>query len=358
MSSSSAVLQPIAPRTTSRTMRAAVIEGKNSLSLKTVPMPELRPDEALLRVKYCGICGSDLHVLHGAHPTAKFPVIPGHEFVGELVALNGGDTSLRPGDMVVSQPFFSCGNCQPCAKGRDNVCRSLRFMGAHVNGGFAEYVAVPIRKTYALPTGFDLQLAALVEPIAVAVHDVRRSGIQVGETALVIGGGAIGQLLAIVARHSGASKVVISEPNAYRRGVAERLGFQTVDPTSDGFDKALMEASDSLGFDVVFEASGSRPGVTASTKYAKITGKVMVIGMTKEPYPVDLSAVFAKELVLEGVRIHAQYNFIGAIELLKNEALRSQFLPLMTDVFPMEEIEDAFAFAQSAGDFMKVIVKM
>ena len=359
MTSESAVLRPPSRRERSPSMRAAVIEAKKTLGARSVPVPELKNGEALIRVMYCGICGSDIHVYHGDHPTARFPVVPGHEFVGELVAMrDNGESALSKGDLVVAQPFFSCGNCQPCAKGRDNVCRSLRFMGVHVDGGFAEYVRVPIRKMYAVPPGVGAELAALTEPVAVAVHDVRRSGLKAGETVLVIGGGAIGLLIAIVARHSGAGTIVVSEPNVYRRGVAEELGFMTVDPLSPDFDRTLMAETGSLGFDCVFEASGSRPGFAASTKYAKITGKVMVIGMTKEPYPVDLSAVFAKELVLEGVRIHSQYNFIGALELLRKDSLRREFNRLITDVFPFEKVADAFAFAESGGDFMKVLVKM
>lgn len=339
-------------------MKAAVITDVKTMTVKHVAVPELNTGEALIRVMYCGICGSDIHVYHGAHPTARFPVVPGHEFVGELVALRGeGECVHAKGDVVVAQPFFSCGNCEPCAKGRDNVCRSLRFMGVHTDGGFAEYVKVPIRKMYAVPAGVDAELAALTEPVAVAVHDVRRSGLAAGQTALVIGGGAIGLLIAIVARHSGAGNVVISEPTEYRRGLAESLGFTTVNPMSPDFDATLMRESNGLGFDVVYEASGSRPGVAACTKYAKITGKIMIIGMTKEPYPVDLSAVFAKELVLEGVRIHSQINFMGALDLLKNETLRFQFRHLITNVFPFEQVQESFAFAESGGDFIKALVK-
>ncbi len=359
MTSEPVMMRQALSRPAPQTMHAAVITEKNSLHRRSIDVPALKPGEALIRVEYCGICGSDIHVLHGQHPTARFPVVPGHEFVGELVAVRGaaGD-GIAIGDTVVAQPFFSCGNCQPCAKGRDNVCRQLRFMGAHTDGAFAQYVKVATRKMYRLPSGVDRRLAALVEPIAVAVHDVRRSGLQVGESALVIGGGAIGLLVAIVARRAGAGTVVISEPNEYRRGVAEQLGFRTVDPTDGSLDEALSEAGGDLGFDVVFEASGSRAGVAATTRYAKITGKIMIIGMTREPYPVDLSAVFAKELVVEGVRIHSQYNFIGAVELLKAGSLNAEFAKLVTNVFPFDQIEEAFTFAQSGGDSMKILVRM
>lgn len=340
-------------------MKAAVIEEKNSIHLKEVEMPVLKDGEALIKVKYCGICGSDIHVLRGAHPTAKFPVIPGHEFVGELVDIKGsGSERYEIGDYVVAQPFFSCGNCEPCAKGRDNICADLKFMGAHTDGGFAEYVKVAARKMYKIPKDMDLKLAALTEPVAVAVHDVRRSGLQVGETALIIGGGPIGMLIAMVARHTGAKKVVISEISEYRRKVAEELGFITVNPIDEGFDAAIDELTEGKGFDVCFEVSGSKPGISTAVAKAKITGTVMIIGMTKEPYPVDLSAVFAKELTLKGVRIHSQYNFIGAVELLKDGAINEEFQSMISKVFSLDDVEEAFAFAQVPGDYFKVLVEM
>lgn len=342
-----------------KSMLAAVIERPGSIRLAEVEPPPLEPGEVLIKVEYCGICGSDLHVLRGAHPTARFPVTPGHEFVGRIHDVRGANPSgLKVGDLAVAQPFFSCGVCPPCAMGRDNVCENLRFMGAHVNGAFAQFVKAPTRKTYRIPEETDRRLAALAEPVAVAVHDVRRSGLRVGETALVVGGGAIGLLVAIVARHSGAARVVISEPSPYRRGAASDLGFETVDPAGDGFDAHVRELSGGGGFNVVFEASGVRPGIAAAVRHAAIAGKVMIIGMTSEPYPVDLSAVFAKELTLEGVRIHAQYNFIGAVELLKTRVLDEQFARLVTNVFPLAELEEAFAFAQSKADFLKVLVEM
>lgn len=340
-------------------MKAAVIEERNSLHLREAAMPALQDGEALIKVKYCGICGSDIHVLRGEHPTAKFPVIPGHEFVGELVDIKGsGSQRYEVGDYVVAQPFFSCGNCEPCAKGEDNVCTDLRFMGAHTDGGFAQYVKVATRKMYRIPKDMDLQLAALTEPIAVAVHDVRRSGLQVGETALIIGGGPIGMLIAMIARRARARQVVISEISSYRRKAAEDLGFVTVDPTDSGFDRSIETLTEGKGFDVCFEVSGTKPGIATAVEKARITGTIVVVGMTKEPHPVDLSAVFAKELTIKGVRIHSQYSFIGAIELLKSGDLNEEFKTMVSKVFPLEDVEEAFDFVQVPGNYFKVLIEM
>lgn len=340
-------------------MKAGVIEAKNSIQVRTVPMPELHDGEALIKVRYCGICGTDVHVLRGEYGDGNFPIIPGHEFVGELVEAKGaGAEMFTPGDMVVAQPFFSCGNCEPCAQGNDNVCRNLRFMGTRCNGGFAEYVKVLTRKMYKIPKEMDLRLAALTEPVAVALHDVRRSELKVGQTALIIGGGPIGMLIAIVARHAGARKVVISEISEYRRECAEKLGFTTVNPLAHDFEDQMLALTENKGFDVCFEVSGSKPGIATAVQHCTIGGSVMVVGISQEPHPVDLSAVFAKQLRIQGVRIHSQYNFIGAVELLKSGALDQEFLTMVSEEYPLDQIGDAFARSLTPGDYFKILVRM
>lgn len=340
-------------------MKAAVIKEMNRLQLQEAEIPDLNDGEALIKVKYCGICGSDLHVLKGKHPTAQFPVIPGHEFVGELADIKGHETSgFQIGDIVVAQPFFSCGHCEPCAKGSDNICRHLDFMGVHRNGAFAQYAKVLTRKMYKMPSDIDLRLAALTEPVAVAMHDVRTSGLKTGETALIIGGGPIGMLIAMVAEHAGARQIVISEISDSRRAFAEELGYQTVNPLSDQFDKELMKLTESKGFDVAFEVSGSKPGITAAVEYTANTGTVMIVGMSSEPYPVDLAKVFAKELKVIGVRIHSQYNFIGAVEMLKNGDFNHKFIKLVSEIYPLAKVEEAFRYAQTPGDYFKILVDM
>lgn len=339
-------------------MKAAIIDKANSLHTGQTDIPVLSPGESLIRVKYAGICGSDLHILKGEHPTARFPVIPGHEFVGELAEVCGDNPqAIALGSTVVAQPYYSCGTCAPCAKGQDNVCEHLRLMGAHCDGGFAEYVKVPTRKVYAYPDDIDLRVAALTEPVAVGVQDVRRSGLQVGQTVLVIGGGPIGLIIALIARLAGAVQVVISEISAYRCEAAGQLGFQTVNPLSETFDAQLMELSGGKGFDVVFEVSGSKAGVLSATQYCKIAGTVVAVGMTAGCVPVDLPAVFAKELVIMGTRIHSQYSFLGAVELIRSGVLNEAFSTLISAEYSLTEIEEAFQYALTEKNYMKILVK-
>lgn len=339
-------------------MRAAVVEKANKLRLQDIEIPELQEGEALIKVRYTGICGTDVHVLHGKLPTAKFPIVIGHEFVGEVVKVKGkGTDKFKPGDLVVAQPFYSCGQCEACARGKDNICKELSFMGTSRNGTFADYTKVLTRKMYKVPKQLDPELAALTEPIAVAIHDVRESGLRVADRVLVIGGGPIGLLIAIIARHGGASMVVISEVSKYRREVAKKLGFITIDPLKSDFDKTLKDMTDQNGFHVVFEASGVKPGILTAVEHAAIAGSVMVVGIPPEAYPVELYKVFAKELHLKGVRIHSQINFMGAIELLKSGVLNDQFRSLITKCFFLDQIEQAFDYVGAGGDFFKILIK-
>lgn len=340
-------------------MKAAIIQKPEVIELCDVPKPVIEDGEALIRVTYIGICGTDVHLLHGHHATATYPLIPGHEFIGELVEIKGKDAGhFKVGQRVVAQEVLSCGQCTACAKGEDNVCQSLRIIGIHADGGFAQYVKVPVRKMLAVPDGIDDLLAAMTEPLAVAVHDIRVSGLKVGETVLVIGGGPIGMLISIVAKAAGAKRVVISEINEFRRNFAAEMGFDVIDPTAPDFDKKLTELSGGEGFDVSFEVAGVKSAITTCVDHTKCTGTVMVIAITNQPFPVDTGKIFAKELTLKGVRIHNFYNFKGALELLQVKQVADDVRKLISKVFPLSEIREAFEYAEHGADSFKMLVKI
>ncbi|HYE69678.1 MAG TPA: alcohol dehydrogenase catalytic domain-containing protein [Anaerovoracaceae bacterium] len=339
-------------------MKAAYYLKKHAIDLVDLDIPQPQKGEALIKVKYAGICGSDLHVYHGAHPTAKFPVIPGHEFVGELVEL-GEDacTDIKSGELIVAQPFSACGVCEACITGNDNVCQSLKLLGAHMDGCFAEYVTIPAKKMYRIPSGFDLKLAALAEPLAVAVHDVRRSGLKVGQTALIIGGGPIGIFIAIVAQLAGA-EVYISEVSDFRLEFAKNMGFNTLNPMNPDFEMQAAEVTKGKGFDVVFEVSGSKAGIASMTKLAKISGTVMVVGMASDKHPVDTTSVFLKQLNLLGVRIHSQEAFAAAVDILNNGKLNDQLTRLISKTYALKDVKKAYDYVLSSTDYFKVLLEV
>ncbi len=340
-------------------MKALVFEEPEKMCFKDVPRPELKDGEALIRVQYIGICGTDIHVFHGEHATATFPRIPGHEFVGELVEIRGeGKEAFSIGDTVVAQELLTCGHCDACAKGEDNVCENLQIIGVHADGGFAEYVRVKTRKMYQIPKDMDLKRAALIEPLAVAVHDVSMSGMQLGETALVVGGGPIGQLVGIAAKAAGARRVVVSEVVEERRALARKLGFVPVNPMDPDFAEKILAVNEGKPYDVSFEAAGVPSAITNCVDYTKNTGTIIQIAMTKGPYPVDTGKLFSKELRIQGVRVHNQYSFSMAVKLAASGMLDQDLDLLISKVFPFEESAAALDYAEKRKDAFKVLVKI
>ena len=226
-----------------------------------------------------------------------------------------------------------------------------------MDGCFAEYVTIPAKKMYRVPAGMDLKLAALAEPLAVAVHDVRKSGLKVGQTALIIGGGPIGIFIAIVAQLAGA-QVFISEVSDFRFDFANKMGFKALNPLNSDFDRQIDEITKGKGFDVVFEVSGSRSGIASMTQLVKISGTVMVVGMASDKHPVDTTSVFLKQVNLQGVRIHSQEAFAAAVDLLKDGKLNGQLNHLISKVYPLDHVKEAYDFVQKNSDYFKVLLKM
>jgi 2-desacetyl-2-hydroxyethyl bacteriochlorophyllide A dehydrogenase len=339
-------------------MKAALFADKNKLELVEAPVPAIGAGEALVRVAYAGICGSDIHVWQGHHPTATYPRIPGHEFSGVLEKVNGTPRDgLKAGDRVVVQPFWSCGLCEPCIRGMDNVCRELKIFGIHEDGCFAEYIRVPIKKVYKLPDNVDLRLGAITEPLAVAVHDVRKSGLMVGEKALILGGGPIGMLIALVAQHAGAGEVYVSEINEYRLAFAKKLGIKTINPAKADLKEEVLRI-DGKGFDVVYEASGSKPCIQAATDVVKIGGTILIIGMASEQHPFNMGAVFAKELTIKGVRIHSQQSYEGAIALLKSGDINEKLNQIVSREFKLGDCVAAMQYQIEDANHFKVLIKI
>ena len=341
-----------------KSMRAAYFLSPNQISVKDTQIPQIGEGEALVKVSYAGICGSDVHVLCGQHKTARYPVIPGHEFSGTLVEARGViRDDLKAGDAVVVQPIRTCGLCEACITGHDNVCRDLNILGIHRDGGFAQYVKVPVRKVYRLPETVSLKMGALTEPLAVAVHDVRTSGIKAGQKALVIGGGPIGILIGLVAQYSGA-EVYISEINAFRKKFIEELGLHVLDAGSADLDMQILSITGGNGFDAVYEVSGSKAGQRMMTAAGKIRGTLMAVGMGNAESAVNIGELIAKEQRILGVRIHSQVNYEGAIRLLAGGYLNDRLEKIVTRVFPLEQFAEAMTYQIEDEEHFKILIEM
>src|SRR4030043_499320 len=192
-------------------MKAVLYRDIQVVKMSDIKRPIITNNEALIKVEYAGICGTDLHIFDGLHPRAKAPLVMGHEISGVIEEMNTEKKDIKIGDRVAINPLISCGYCLPCREGNPHLCPNLKLVGIDQNGGFEEYVKIKDDKLYKIPNSLPLDLAALAEPVAVAVHAVRKSKLLVGDKVVVMGGGPIGQLVALICRINGASSIVLSE---------------------------------------------------------------------------------------------------------------------------------------------------
>ena len=334
-------------------MSAVYYEGAGVFSVGECAAQPPGPGEVRLDVAYCGVCGTDLHIAHGAMDArVPTPQVIGHEMSGTVAEVGEGVTGFRPGDPVVVRPLDSRGETA-ADRGFSHISRKLKFIGIDAPGALQASWTVPAFTLHALPQGLDLRLGALAEPLAVACHDVRRGEVAAGQTAVVIGGGPIGLLIALVAR-ARAAKVLVVEPDAARRSLASELGFAAYDPASDDVATAVTDATEGAGAEVVFEVSGSAAGILAATQYAGLRGRVVVVAIFPEPKPVALFDLFWKELELFGARVYEPEDFDVAIALLANGSLDVE--RLITAVEPLDRVPAVFDELSSGRAAMKILV--
>lgn len=312
-----------------------------------------RPDPAgdgqvLLDVAYVGLCGTDLHIAQGEHPRAAFPLILGHEIVGRVEA---GAESDHAGRHVVVNPLLPCGACAACRRRRSEVCARLRLIGIDQDGGLATRLAVPAARLHLVPAGLGPRDAALAEPLAVAVHAVRRSVLRLGDAVAVVGAGPVGLLTALAARQAGAGRVFVAEPSPTRRAVAAGLGFTLLDPEDPAAE--LADLTGGCLADVAFDAA-AHPSVAATlTRLVVPGGQVVIVGSYAAPAPVDLQALMFRGLSMVGVRVYRPEDIDAAIALLAAGVIDTE--RLVTAVVPLERVGEAFAQLRD-GTQVKVLV--
>ena len=311
------------------------------------------PGEVQIAVAFTGICGTDLHISHGAMDarTGAHRVI-GHEMSGTVEAVGEGVVGVEIGAAVTVMPLLWCGECPTCLAGNTHICENLIFVGIDSPGALQEFWNVPEHIVVPMPQGISLRDAALVEPVAVAHHDVERARLVSGEKVVVVGGGPVGVLVAVVAAARGAQVLVI-EPDAYRRGIIEGLGFAVVDPADD-VAAAVAVHTEGAGADVSFEVSGSQPGLTTAVEVLRPRGRLVAIGIHTEPRLVDLKRVFWKELEILGARVYDRSDYEGAIALVAAHKIPAD--ALITHVTPLGSSPEAFDLLGAGGTVMKVLV--
>ncbi|APX13189.1 zinc-dependent alcohol dehydrogenase [Tateyamaria omphalii] len=338
------------------THQAAFYRGDKHFSVEAVETPGPGPGHVQIDVAYCGICGTDLHIYLG-HMDARvgFERTIGHEMSGVVSAVGDGVEGLAPGQNIVVRPLDHCGHCPACKAGHQHICHNLKFIGIDSDGAFQQKWNVPAHTVHVLPAGLNLAHAALIEPLAVAVHDVDRGRVQPGEDVLVIGGGPIGMLVAMAARHAGAN-VTVAEINDNRLAFAQSVGFTTMDPKTTDVAKAMHEATDGKGADVVFEVSGSQPGVDLMTAASATRGRIVMVAIHATKPQIDMFQFFWRELDLIGARVYRPEDYDKAMDLLAQGVVDCD--AFITDIQGLDDIEGAFKMLTENPNAMKSMIRV
>jgi (R,R)-butanediol dehydrogenase / meso-butanediol dehydrogenase / diacetyl reductase len=335
-------------------MRAAFYLGARKFTTGEVAPPRPGPEEALLRVRRVGICGTDLHIFQGHldHRVPKGGII-GHETFGEIVEAPES-SGFTGGDRVVVEPVVFCGTCRACAMGASYLCYKLKVLGVDLPGGMQEYWAVRTTRLLRVPDTISDDHAALLEPLAVAVHDVARAEVKAGDAVLVFGGGPIGTLIALVARHRGA-RVAVVEVNPFRLEILKGFGLERVGPDTDVVVWA-DQWTDGTGVDIAFEVTGNPVAARIVTDVVRVWGTVSIVAIHAEPVPVNLYQMFARELVMHGSRLYARADWEEAIRLVASGAV--PVAPLVSRRIPLEALQRGMEEALGGGPVMKVLVEV
>jgi 2-desacetyl-2-hydroxyethyl bacteriochlorophyllide A dehydrogenase len=337
-------------------MKAVSFQGKDSIAVVEVPVPEPTGDQVLIRVKFAGICGTDLSIASGKHPRATAPLVMGHEFSGQIAALpKQARSDLAVGDWVTVFPLLSCGECYICQMGLPHVCKNLGLLGIDTDGAFAEYVLAAEETILKIPDSLAGPLGALIEPLSVCIHSARMSRLQIGDTAVVTGAGPIGLLMAMVAQAAGAASVIMTEVAPVRISGARQLGFTVLNAADDDLVSQVLELTDRRGGDVVFEATGHTSVAPQLMDLVRIRGQIVQVGIFKEPVPLDMRTLNFHEVDVIGTRVYEKEDFRRAIILAAQK--RIDLEPLVTNVLTLGEGVSAFEAAKNATS-LKVLFEV
>jgi 2-desacetyl-2-hydroxyethyl bacteriochlorophyllide A dehydrogenase len=343
-------------------LKGFVVTGPNQASFTDIEMPAVKPGQALIRVVYSGICGGDPgHVMRNAYGASpEQPRVYGHEYYGEVVSINNPENlpcRVKVGDMVVGPQNAPCGVCDQCMEGRFSICSAQYGAIRRPGGTFGEYLERDLDKLFPIAPGVDPIVAAVAEPLAIAVFDVRNSGIGLGHNALIIGAGAVGMLIGMLARHNGASRIVFSEVSDNRVESIAQLGFEAHNSMKEDILKIVKETTEE-GMDYVFEVSGSQAGWDLMFEAAKPGGVVVPVGLPNPNRSINFARVVEKELDMRCVNMHHLNDFSEAVNLINRGDINDELKKIVTSIWPLEETGAALeASTNKDGKDIKILLQ-
>lgn len=339
-------------------LKQAVMTAPGKIEFRDVPVPKVKEGQVLVKIKRIGICGSDIHVYHGKHPYTSYPVVQGHEVSGEIVKLTDGGSNFKEGDKVTIQPQMVCGRCYSCKHGQNHICDNLKVMGFQATGMASEYFAVDLKKVLKLPENISYDHGALVEPLAVAVHALKRGGDIKRRKILVLGAGPIGNLVAQAANGMGAQSVMITEISDYRLNIARECGINyCLNSKTQDIGEKLINTFGEDKADLILECVGINTTTEQAIANARKGTDIIVVGVFAEKATVDLGLVQDRELRLIGTLMYQEEDYRKAIELIEESKVKLD--PIITEHFPFEDYLEAYKYIEEKKDkIMKVMIKL
>lgn len=319
---------------------------------------DLKPDQVLMRIRQIGICGSDIHVFHGEHPATPYPVVQGHEYAAEVVAVGAVVSLVKAGDRVTARPQLVCGHCGPCIRGQYNACQHLKVQGFQAWGVAQDYFIVEEDRVVRLPADMPFAHGAMVEPAAVGAHSTRRCGSLEGKNVVVSGAGTIGNLVAQFAQARGANQVVISDVNPFKVQKARECGIEhTIDLSQEGFSDGLKRTLGSAGFQVGFEAAGVQESLDVLLENVEKGGELVILGVYSKNPVVNMYYLGEHELNVFGSMMYRHEDYLEAAELIASGKIILD--PLISREFPFEDYLQAYDYIEkNSHQAMKVMITM
>ena len=343
-------------------MKAAVLKAPNEISLEEIDTPKAGSGDVVIRVRAATICGTDIRIYRGRKTTGvRYPSVLGHEFSGEVVE-TGGHAGLSVGDRVGLCPFIACGHCDLCKTGRENLCTQGSAVGYEIDGAFAELIRIPAQAVAAgnlrhLPDHMSFEEAALVEPLSCVVNGQNKVGVSSADSVAILGAGPIGLMHVHIARHRGAKRIIVSDPNGHRREAALAAGADaTIDPTAEDVADRIRAETGGRGADVVICAIGVPALARQATDLAAFGGRISLFaGFAKgEVAEVDVNAIHYRELTVTGAFGLSRRDFDQCFDMVATGRLNLK--SMITHSYPLDDIADALAVAES-GAAIKVALR-
>lgn len=337
-------------------MKAIVIPTPGEIEIRELPMPEIKEGEALLKVKYVGICGADVASFTGNQPFTTYPRIPGHEFSAEIVTIPENQKGLKPGDIVTCNPYFNCGKCYSCKRGFVNCCTDNQTMGVQRDGAFCEYIAMPVDRIYK-GKGLSAEELALIEPFSISQHAVSRAEIKENDNVLIVGAGPIG-LFALLAAKQKCNRIAVADILDNRLLLAKEYGADEVINTKKmNLCDFTKKFTDDNGFDVCIEACGAPETFLSCIDSAAFAANIILIGNGKRETSFNHSVLLKKEFNVHGSRNALKNDFINNIDLVADK--KADVMKMVSGIYSMDNALDAFkALSNNDGTLAKLLIRI